>query len=124
MLPALPHQVDTAIWGEDYGEFVPDRFIRAEDKGGKFGNREVKCRGEVEEKDIERRRQAKERMMGPLRRGVTLSRKVLLELGDMVARIVCNLAVRREDTDCRFEDSRPRGYVQIELTKRVRYIFL
>ena len=81
--------------------------IRAEDKGGKFGNREDKCRGEVEEKGIERRRQAKERMMGPFGGGVSL------ELGDMVARYVCNLAVRREDTDCRFEDSRPWGYVHV-----------
>jgi len=88
-----------------------DRFIRASDKGGRFGDRKDKCRGEVEEKDIERRWQAKERMMGPFGGGV--SRKVLLELGDMVARIVCNLAVQREDTDCRFEDSRPRGYVHV-----------
>jgi len=74
MLPALPHQMDTAIWGEDYGEFVADRFIRAEDKGGKFGNREDKCRGEVEEKDIETAGQGEDDA-AVWRRGVTRTRR-------------------------------------------------
>jgi len=54
MLPDRPHHMDPAIWGEGYGQFVPDRSIRAEGKGGKFGNRGDKSQGEVDEKGIER----------------------------------------------------------------------
>jgi len=36
-----------AIWGEGYGQFVPDWSIRAEGKGGKFGNRGDKSQEEV-----------------------------------------------------------------------------
>lgn len=72
MLPTRPQNMDPAIWGEDYGRFVADRFIRAEDKGGKFGDRGDKSRVEVDEKDVERRRQVKERMMRPFGGGVSL----------------------------------------------------
>ena len=72
MLATRPQHMDPAIWGEDYDQFVPDRFIRAEDKGGKFDSRGEKSQGEVEEKDTERRRLAKERMMRPFGGGVTL----------------------------------------------------
>jgi len=72
MLPARPHHMDIAIWGEGYTQFVPDRSIRAEGKGGKFGNRGDKSQGEVDEKNIERKRQAKERMMRQFGGGVSL----------------------------------------------------
>ena len=72
MLPSRPQHMDPAIWGEDYDQFVADRFIRAEDKGGKFGDRGVKGKGELDENDILRRRQAKERMMRPFGGGVSL----------------------------------------------------
>ena len=72
MLPARPHHMDPAIWGEGYGQFVPDRSIRAERKGGKFGNRRDKPQGEVDEKDTERKQQAKERMMRPFGGRVSL----------------------------------------------------
>jgi cytochrome P450 len=72
MLPARPQHMDPSIWGEDYGQFVPDRFIRAEEKGGKFGKHGDKSQGGVDEKDVERRRQAKERMMRPFGGGVSL----------------------------------------------------
>ena len=72
MMPARPQHMDPAIWGEDYGQFVPDRFIRPDDKGGKFGNGGEKSQGEVGEKDAERRRLAKERMMRPFGGGVSL----------------------------------------------------
>jgi cytochrome P450 len=72
MLPARPQHTDPAIWGEDSGQFVPDRFIRAEDKGGKFGSRGEKSQGEVDEKESERRRVAKEKMMRPFGGGVSL----------------------------------------------------
>lgn len=72
MLAARPQHMDPVLWGEDHGEFVPDRFIRAEDKGGKFGSRGDKPRGEAEGKDNEQRRQVKERMMRPFGGGVSL----------------------------------------------------
>jgi cytochrome P450 len=70
MLPARLQHTDPAIWGEDYDQFVPDRFIRAEDKG----NPQEKPQ-EVGEKEPERRRLAKERVTRPFGGGV--SRKVL-----------------------------------------------
>ena len=70
MMPVRPQHMDPPIWGEDHDQFVPDRFIRAEDKGGKFGRRAE--RSQAEEKDYERRRQAKERMMRPFGGGVSL----------------------------------------------------
>ena len=72
MLATRPQHMDPAIWGEDYDQFVPDRFIRTDDKGGKFDSRAEKSQGEVEEKDTERRRLAKERMMRPFGGGVSL----------------------------------------------------
>ena len=72
MLPVRPQHMDPAIWGEDYDQFVADRFIRAEDKGGKFGDRGVKAKGELDEDELMRRRQAKERMMRPFGGGVSL----------------------------------------------------
>ena len=72
MLPARPQHMDPAIWGEDCGQFIPDRFIRAEDIGGKFENHGDKYQGAISEKDTQRRRQAKERMMRPFGGGASL----------------------------------------------------
>jgi cytochrome P450 len=72
MLPTRPQHLDPAIWGEDYDQFVADRFIRAEDKGGKFGNRGDNPQREGNEKDMEQRRQFKERMMRPFGGGAPL----------------------------------------------------
>jgi len=72
MLPARPQHMDAAIWGEDSDRFVADRFIRAEDKGSKFGDRGDNSQGEIDEKAIERRRLVKERMMRPFGGGVSL----------------------------------------------------
>jgi cytochrome P450 len=72
MQPARPQHMDPAIWDEDYDQFVADRFIRAEDKNGKFGSHGEKSQGEVDKKEFERRRLAKERMTRPFGGGVSL----------------------------------------------------
>jgi cytochrome P450 len=86
MLPTRPQHMDPAIWGEDWDQFVPDRFIRMDDKGGKFGSW---ARGEVEEKDFERRRQAKERMMRPFGGGVSLCPGRFFAIYELSALIAC-----------------------------------